>query len=209
MLYSFFLSKKGYTFMEVLIVVMMLGILVAVGVPIFVDSSKTQKIGDCKNQATVIQGAVQEAMYGMFDNGMKQPKIPFDRIQDDHEGTLPSSLSTIANEKMNAGDISCKNCLVLIYDQQISGKIAFTLGDLRGGYRDVNTYPEYAEGCSFGYFLKKEKLKNDLFYMYLGNAEIPVCPFADYEDSDEENDYYYYIFEDGSVYCSNPECNED
>ncbi len=208
MLYSFFLSKRGYTFVEVLIVVTVLGILVAVGVPIFTTGAKAEKIRDCNNQRTVIQGTVQEAMTGMMDNGKSQDKIRFDRIQDDHEGTLPASLQAIANNKKTAGDISCTNCLVLIEDQQIAGKIAFTLGDLRGGYRDVNTYPEYRDGCDWGYFLKKKILAGNKFYLYLANEEIPVCPFADFTDNKENNDYYYYIFEDGSVYCSCPECNK-
>ena len=207
MLYSYMLSKKGFTLVELMMVVAILGILVAVGVPVFSSGLKAQQKKDCRNQATVIQSSVQEAMVGMFDNGKSQPRIYFEKIQDDHEGTLPDSLEGIASEKMSAGDITCDNCLVLVYDQQIPGKIAFTLGDIRGGYR-TSDIANYNDGCQYGFFLKKSKLKDNKFYCYLMNEEIPVCPFADYDDDDTENDYYYYILEDGIVYCSNPECNE-
>lgn len=208
MLFRLLTSNKGFTFMEIMTVVVILAVLTAFAVPLFNAGLHAQKVKDCNSQRTVIQGTVQEAMTGMMDNGRSQPRIYFEKIQDDHEGTLPSTLSAIAQKKVTDGDIGCQNCLVLIKDQEIPGKIAFTLGDLRGGYRDTNTYPEYRDGCDWGYYLKKEKYKDVKFYVFLANEEIPVCPFADFSDTKTENDYYYYIFEDGSVYCSCADCNE-
>ncbi len=204
MLYRFLLSKKGYTFVEVLTVVIVLGILTAVGVPIFSAGLKSQKIKDCNNQRIMVQSAVQQAMYGMIDNGRKQDKIDFSEVQSDHKTTYTAD--AIVD---NGDDIyNEKPCFVLIQDQDIPGAIAFTLSDLRGGYRDLNTYPDYTDGCKKGgNYLKKQRLGSNKFYVYLSNQEIPVCPFADYEDKDDTNDYRYYIFEDGTCICSCPECH--
>lgn len=198
-MYGFLTSKKGYTFVEVLIVVLVLGILVAIGVPIFTGGIKMQKVKDCNNQKVVIKSTFQEAMTGMMDNGKSQPKIYFNKIQADHKTTYPGDGKTGNNDDAFVG----KECFVLIEDQEISGKLAFTLGDLRGGYRDINVAPEYNDGCQYGTFLKKKKLKDVKFYSYLANYEIPVCPFED-----DDHDYHYYIFEDGTVLCSCPDCND-
>ena len=206
-------SKQGITLVEMMIVVLVLGILTAIGVPVFVSGYREQARKDCLNQCTVIEALVKEAMYGMIDNGMAQYKrdsalnpiepktvwIDFSKVQSDHKTTY-----TADGVDGNSDDsYDGKECFVLIEDQDIPGKIAFTLGDLRGGYRS-NRNQEYSEGCKTGTYLKKEKLKDIKFYKYLANQEIPVCPF-----SDEDNEYFYYIFEDGTVICSCPECHED
>ncbi len=195
MLYRYFLSKKGFTMMEMLIAVLVLGILVGVAVPIFSNVLGIRKKQDCKNQRVVVEGLVLEAMTGMMDNGKKQPKIYFDKVQGDHKTTYPKTDGNSDNAYEG------KDCFVL--RPTGNGYVAFTLGDLRGGYRDVNI-KEYSEGCDAGYFLKKEKLKNIMFYTYCANHEPPICPF-----SDEDDPIYYYIFEDGTVLCPNERCHED
>ena len=211
MLYSFLRSKKGYTFVEVLIVVTVLGILVAVGVPVFTGGFNAQAKKDCNNQRVVVKSMVQEVMVGMIDNGRAQEKIDFSKVQSDHKTTYPGDNVTGNGDDAYVG----QECFVLIEDQGIPGKIAFTIGDVRGGYRDKNR-PEcgddadgYKNGCDiYGNYLKKERLKDNKFYWYLTNEEIPVCPFADYENEAITDDYHYYIFEDGTVICDCPECNE-
>ncbi len=199
-------TKKGVTFVELMIVVMVLGILTAFAVPVFVSGLEKQRIKDCKNQATVVQASVEEAMFGMFDNGKKQPKIDFTKIsQADHATTY-----TDDGVKSNGDDVYAgKPCFVLGKDQALPGVIAFTLGDLRGGYRsnEPNAVSDYNEGFAAGHYLKKYALKDVKFYTYLSNQEIPVCPFADYTDNDKTNDYHYFIFEDGTVICSCPKCH--
>lgn len=207
-------SQKAFTLVEVMMVVLIMGILSAVAIPAFVSGYKNQARDDCKNQRTVIEALVQEAMYGMIDNGAAQYKrdsalnpvepktvwIDFNRsgLQDDHKEVYEDD-GIVGNSD---DEYDGKPCFVLIYDQQIPGEIAFTLGDLRGGYRP-NSNQDYEEGCKNGYHLKKKKLADVKFYKYLANQEIPVCPFED-----KTNDYYYYIFEDGTVLCSCPECHE-
>lgn len=214
MLFKLLKSKKGFTLVEFLTVVTVMAILTAVAVPLFTGAYRSKQVEDCANQREVLEAQVREAMYGMIDNGMAQYKrdsalniiepkqvcIDFSRVQDDHKALYE------ADDINGNGDDTYdgKACFVLIKDQQIPGKIAFTLGDLRGGYRQ-NKNQEYTEGCKAGTYLKKEKLKDVKFYTYLANAEIPVCPLS---PDDDGNPHYYYIFEDGTVLCSCPDCHE-
>lgn len=218
MFFRIFRSRKGFSLVEIMIAVSVLGILTAVAVPLMGAGLSKQKAKDCHNQCVVIEALVQEAMYGMLDNGSAQykrdgalnPIIPKEvyinfadsKVQSDHKTTYTADSITGNSDDSYDG----KNCFVLVYDNQIPGTVAFTLGDLRGGYRPTS-YPDYNDGCKYGYHLKKKKLKDVKFYTYLANQEIPVCPFADFDDTDPSNNYYYYIFEDGTVLCSCPKCH--
>ena len=214
-MFRFLRSKKGLTVVELMIVVMVLGILAGVAVPMLSSAYTKQMKKDCRNQCTVIEAQVKEAMCGMLDNGTMQYKrnsdgqiivpktvaIDFSKVQADHKTTYDADgISGNSDDEYDG-----KECFVLIKDQGIPGKIAFTISDLRGGYRPSNI-KEYEDGLVGGYYLKKKKLENEKFYTYLANQEIPVCPFA---DSDKAEDYFYYIFEDGTVICSCPECHEE
>ncbi len=207
MLYSFWRSQKGYTFVEVLIVVVVLGILVAVGVPVFSSSYTAQAKKDCNNQRVVVQSLVQEVMTGMVDNGRAQKSIRFEagHIK---EGFDQKVITYGGDGVTGNGDDSYvgKKCFILL-----DGDAAFTIGDIRGGYRPEGFSADldgYDDGCNKGYFLKKQRLAEDKFFWYLTNEEIPVCPFADYENIAVTDDYRYYIFEDGTVLCDCPKCNE-
>lgn len=196
MLYKFFHSKKGFTSIELMIVVVVLGILTAVAVPLFATGLKKQKQNDCRNQCTVIQSAVQQAMYGMMDNGRRQNSINI--------AIWPDGPNKVQYNP-DAGHIKLKIADSYKYTYYTPLNEKLTLGQIRGGYN-----PEYTkESCEYtGKFLKKQKLEKVPFYTYLYNAEIPVCPFADYENDKTEDDYVYCIFSDGTVYCTCPECNE-
>ena len=165
-------TKKGFTVVELFTVVLILGILTAAAVPMFISGYKSQARKDCKSQRTVIEAQVEEAMYGMFDNGTMQYKrdsdgklivpktvaINFSKVQSDHKAIYDAD--DIEGNSDDAYD--GKECFVLIESQDIPGKIAFTMGDLRGGYRPSNL-KEYEEGFVGGYYLKKKKLEIGLF----------------------------------------------
>ena len=62
------MSKKGFTLVELMIVVVILGILVAVAVPIFGAVTRNAKIKSCKSNQRIIKGNMETfAMTG--DNG--------------------------------------------------------------------------------------------------------------------------------------------
>lgn len=201
MLYRFLSSKKGFTMMEILIVVIILGILVGVAVPVYTGVLNTQKRNDCRNQKLVIQTAVKQAMFGMMDNGKRQEEIAIPFWPDGGDLMKKQYRPDDPNFKLNVDS-------ALNYKYYTKLDEAITLGDIRGGYRDINQYPDYKDGCDKGFYLKKQKLENVEFYKYLDNQEIPVCPFADYENEPTDDDYFYCIFYDGTVCCTCPECNE-
>ncbi len=224
MLYRLFLSKKGITMVELLIVVVILSILIGVAVPTFGSLAKRKKKEDCRNQRIVIETAIEQAMFGMYDNGKRQKTVKnpdqtivryaldFTRIPTEHKVTY-------AGDGVNGNaDDAYKGMEALVFEDDIndkhniSGKDPFTLGDIRGGYRPEGI-EDYNEGCSKGYYLKKSAMGDTMFYKYLSNQEIPMCPFSKFTDEDKTNDYYYYIFwdtieDDVKVICSCPDCNE-
>lgn len=184
-------NKKGFSLVEIMIVVVILGILVAVAIPVYNGISKSRKIDDCFMNREMISFVVQEAMNGMLDNGKKQDIIRMDLANAKH--------ITISPDNFPEGYAS-KKCFKLTYDEET----AFTLGDVRGGYRDKTAYPDYDKGCEQGNYLKRDNLKGVKMYTKLANGEIPQCKFN--EDSDVE--YYYYVFPDATVLCDCPECLE-
>ncbi len=194
-MFKFLCSKKGFTVVELGITVTVLGILTAIAIPAFYSGIKKQKQNDCRNQCIVIESTVQEVLYGMMDNGRKQERIGIaiwpdgvNKIQYNPTGQIVFDIDSSYN-----------------YTYYTPLNTSLTIGQLRGGYNS-----DYSkESCeSTGRYLKKERLANVAFYTYLSNAEIPVCPFANYENEDTADDYYYCIFEDGTVRCNCPECNE-
>ncbi len=214
MLYKYLISRKGFTMMEILIVLVIMGILSGVAIPMFGSLLSKQKVTECRSQSSVMQTAVKQAMIGMIDNGKAQKTIYFPNADEDSYTVYSGDGVEDTLDDAYVG----KECFVFSYPEAIAGETqkypyvsgmnVFTLGDLRGGYRgDPETdYKKFCEDPYF-HFLKKEALADKDFYVYLHNEEIPVCPFADYEDNDPSNNYYYYVFYDGKVLCSCSKCN--
>ena len=137
MLYKFFLSKKGFTLVELLVVVTILGVITAIAVPVFSAGLKKQRQDDCRNQRLVIQSTIQQAMYGMIDNGRRQEKIYFEDLQTDHYCQYPGDGVVGNGDDAFVG----QNCFVIWYNKiDTTNQLVFTLGDLRNGYRDYSVH---------------------------------------------------------------------
>jgi type II secretory pathway pseudopilin PulG len=176
-----------------MIVVAVMSILVAVAIPVYRGVSKTQRLNDCTMNRQMISVVIQEAMNGMLDNCKKQKVINMDKAS--HKTTFP----TAVDGKVIDDDYAGRDCFLLEYEASADANTAFTLGDIRGGYR---TSGDYAAGCEEGNFLKRSNLANVKMYTKLANQEIPQCAF---EESDNA-EYHYYIFDDATVLCDCPEC---
>jgi prepilin-type N-terminal cleavage/methylation domain-containing protein len=196
MLYKYLNSKKGFTLVELMVVVVILSVLLAIAIPIFDTSLKRQREEDCRNQCLVIETTVKQAMYGMIDNGKKQTVLIDGKEIFKIDFTKPAAASYKTTFKDKDG--VSHNAFKLT-----AGEDCFTFGALRGGYRDISVYPEYKDGCKAGFYLKKQKLADVKFYTELDNHEVPVCPFQEKNDGDP---YYYYVLEDGTVHCT---CESD
>ncbi len=205
-MYRFLRSKKGFTIMELFTCIIVLGILTAVAVPIFSISVKNNKINDCRNQAQMVQTTIQEGMYGMLDNGKKQPSIPLGDGKKTLTTWSTNKTSDMVDLKINAADpYADKDCVPF--------NLIYTLGELRGGYRSGGNTSDYNDGCDEGYYLKKENMASRKMFTFLANQEMPVCPFV------SENSYSgtgagmtgkyvsYFVFEDGTVVCGCEECS--
>lgn len=67
--------NNGFSLVEIMICVTVLGILTAVAVPVFSVSLKKRKIEECKMNRQMVTTTVQSVMAGIVDNGAKQNYI--------------------------------------------------------------------------------------------------------------------------------------
>ena len=209
MLYEYFLKalardKRGLTFVEVMTVVIVLGILTAVAVPVFSANIARQRAQDCVRLRIMIATTVQQCMYGQIDNGKKQDSITFDTSADNYK----SSVTVLDTSGASLGTINYP-CYCLD---------GLTVGQVRNGYRtkndgnaataalDLNEKP-YEQGCEEGHYLKKFSMKDTTLLTFLANQEMPLCPF-DEANSDNAGygTHHYYVTADGRVFCDNPDC---
>lgn len=71
-MFRIFLSKKGFSLTEIMIVVIVLGILTAIAVPAYTGVLHIQRKNECKNQRILIQEILDGVLLGMEDNGAPQ-----------------------------------------------------------------------------------------------------------------------------------------
>ncbi len=250
-MFKFLCSKRGYTFVEVLTVVVVLGILTSVGVPIFGASMKAAKKNDCLSNREAIEATLEEVMMGLIDNGRPQKVHDDGAYYDDKKDDNPDNddnpltmyFSQLDSELFVEVPLGSGVKALKLTDDVNEQKLIFTISDVRGGWNnrvDWNNFvpeertkneeegkqmTEYSEedykmACQGLYrdadgrytikgkrcYLKKRLMGDIPFYKCLSNEEIPLCPFADYENERTDDDYYYYILEDGSVHCTCPDC---
>jgi prepilin-type N-terminal cleavage/methylation domain-containing protein len=55
------MNKKGFTLVEIMIVVLIIGLLAAIAIPNFIKARKTTQMNACIDNMRVIEGAVEQA----------------------------------------------------------------------------------------------------------------------------------------------------
>ena len=209
MLYDYFLKvlardKRGITFVEIMTVVIVLGILTAVAVPVFSANITRQRAQDCVRLRIMIATTVQQCMSGMIDNGKKQDAITFDTTAANYK----ASITVLDTNGASLGTISEPSYR---FDE-------LTVGQVRNGYRttkagaaataalDVNE-KTYEQGCEEGKYLKKYSLKDTPLLAFFANQEKPMCPFDEANiDNTDYGTHHFYVTSDGRVFCDNPDC---
>ena len=70
-MFKYLQSKNGFTLVEIMITVVVLGVLAGVAIPIYTVSVNNQRKADCKNNCMLVSADVSMVMTGMEDNGPK------------------------------------------------------------------------------------------------------------------------------------------
>lgn len=109
------LNKKGFSLVELMIVVVIMGILIAVAIPLYGAITDNAKNKTCKNNVKVIQQnaanyyamhsvvATTDDLAAMFDNG-KMPSCPWDGDDADEDDYTVTINATTGN-----ATVSCAN----------------------------------------------------------------------------------------------------
>ena len=214
MLYDYFLKvlardKRGITFVEIMTVVIVLGILTAVAVPVFSANISRQRAQDCVRLRIMIATTVQQCMSGMIDNGKKQDTITF---YDKSESTTKNYFQKIEVKAANGTVLGTINEPCYRLDE-------LTVGQVRNGYRTIDDHgtaataalgvndKTYEQGCGEGAYLKKFSMKNTPLLAFFANQEKPMCPFDEANsDNTDYGTHHFYVTSDGRVFCDNPDC---
>ncbi len=215
MLYDYFLQvlardKRGITFVEIMTVVIVLGILTAVAVPVFSANISRQRAQDCVRLRIMIATTVQQCMSGMIDNGKKQDTITF---YDKNESTTKNYFQKVEVKAANGTVLGTINEPCYRLDE-------LTVGQVRNGYRTkTNGDPAtaalgvnektYEQGCEEENHphLKKFSMKDTPLQAFFANQEMPMCPFDEANiDNTDYGTHHFYVTSDGRVFCDNPDC---
>ena len=73
------MNKKGFTLVEIMIVVLIIGLLAAIAIPNFTKARKTAQMNACIDNMRVIAGAVEQAKM----EGVKEITYPNDLVGTD------------------------------------------------------------------------------------------------------------------------------
>ena len=63
------MNKKGFTLVEIMIVVLIIGLLAAIAIPNFIKARKTTQMNACIDNLRSIEGAIEQSLMAPKDDG--------------------------------------------------------------------------------------------------------------------------------------------
>ena len=91
-MFIFLRGKKGFTLVEIMIVVAIIGLLAAIAIPNFIKARDSARTNACKSNLKQIQGAV--AMWAMETNKQGSDAVVKTGVTPDYLKTWPQCLGT-------------------------------------------------------------------------------------------------------------------
>lgn len=201
-MFKFLTSKKGFTVVELMTAVLIMGILAAIAIPVFSISLKSKKIEDCKSNRIVIESTLEEIMLGCMDNGRPQRLHDDGSYSDDLRDKYSDNdvnpltmffwkpLTSLTTVEYKGEKVKCFK----LTDSEEEKDLIFTISDIRGGWNGKYDHEEivdstedrdledYKNGCLTVYDDKDstERVIIQENRFYLKKRDLAETPFYTY-----------------------------